>query len=316
VAQSAAPRAAGGSRRRRALALFALAAYAAWWGASGYYELEPGEEAVVLRLGAHARDERAPGVHFLHFPAPIEHLDVVKTGVRQRIEFGDVDATDAAKLEESTMQTGDNNLVLVEFVVQYRVGRPFEALYRMRDDEDLLWDVAQAALRQVVGRESIDAVLFGRKDGIAQDAAELMQAMLDAYEAGLAIESVQIQNAQPPAPLRAAFNDAQAARQDHTRRVNDAQGAANEVVPRARGAAAELDAGARAYRDSRVAEATGEAAYFRALVPEYKRAPEVTRKRLYLETLEAVLPAAEKVIAPPGVVLPYLPLERARAGKP
>jgi membrane protease subunit HflK len=312
AAAEASPR----SRRspwRWLLAALALGGVAVWWLATAYYELAPGEAAVVLRLGALARVETREGIHFLHAPRPLETLRVVKTGVRKRIEFGDVDATDSERLEESAMQTGDNNLVLVEFAVQYRVGRPFEALYRLEENEDTLWDVAQAAMREVVGRESVDGVLVDRKSAIAQDAADRMQEMLDLYESGLVVESVDILDAQPPAALRAAFNDAQAARQDKTRQVNEAEGYANEVVPRAHGEAAELTATAAGYRSARVAEAGGEAARFRALAAEHARAPLVTRQRLYLETLEAVLPDAELIVAEPGAVLPYLPIERSRA---
>ena len=310
-------RAAGRTLWRGLLVAAVGAGYVVWWIATGYFELAPGEQAVVLRLGKQARTEEAPGWHLLHLPRPIETLDIVKTGTRHRIEFGDVDAQQPDKLDESAMQTGDNNLVLVEFVVQYRVGRPFEALYRVTKDEDLLWDVAQAAMREVVGRDTADGVLVERKREIGLEAADLMQAMLDQYEAGLVIESVQIQDAQPPSALRAVFSDALAAGQDKNRQMNEAQGYANEVVPKARGEAAELEAGARAYRSSRVSEATGEAARFRAIAAEYKRSPQITRKRLYLETLEAVLPAAEKIVAEPGsaTLLPYLGLDRAREEK-
>ena len=311
-------RAVGGALWRWLLLAGAVAGYVVWWVATGYYELAPGEAAVVLRLGAYARTETREGVQLLRFPQPIETFAIVKTGVRQRVEFGDVDTKDPEKLDETAMQTGDNNLVLVEFIVQYRVGKPFESLYRVTPSEDTLWDVAQAAMREVVGRDTVEGVLVDRKSAIAQDAADLMQKMLDAYETGLLVESVQIQDAQPPPALRAAFNDAQAARQDENRQVNEAQGYANEVVPRARGEAAELTASAAGYHRMRVSEAAGEAARFRALAAEYQRAPAVTRKRLYLETMEAVLPAAEKVIAAPGsaTLLPYLQLDRAREGKP
>ncbi len=311
------PRTAGRALRRWLVAGVLAIAYVVWWVGTGYYEIEPGEAAVVLRAGQRARIETREGVQLLRFPQPIESYRIVKSGVRQRIEFGDVDAKDPEKIEETAMQTGDNNLVLVEFVVQYRIGKPFEALYRVTESEDTLWDVAQAAMREVVGRDTVDGVLVDRKSAIAQDAAELMQAMLDHYETGLLIESVQIQDAQPPPALRAAFNDAQAARQDKNRQVNEAQGYANEVVPRARGEAAELLASAAGYRRARVAEATGEAERFRALAAEYERAPAVTRKRLYLETMEAVLPAAEKIVAEPGgaTLLPYLSLDRAREEK-
>ncbi len=303
----------GGRGRSLSIGLVGLALLvggAVWYGATAYYELAPGEAAVVLRLGAYERTETRQGIHFLSLPRPLEELSVVNVGERKRIEFGDVDATEPEKVNETAMQTGDNNVVLVEFAVQYRVGRPFESRYLASEPDDTLWDVAQAAMREVVGRDTVDGVLIDRKSAIAGDAAELMQQMLDHYESGLIVESVQIQDAQPPKTLRASFNDALGARQDRTRQVNEAQGYANEIVPKARGEAAELTASAAAYRRTRVAEATGEAARFKKIVVEYQRAPQITRKRLYLETLEAVLPAAEKVVAERGsaTVVPYLPL--------
>jgi membrane protease subunit HflK len=302
--------------RRIGIGLLLLGGLAAWEALTGYYQLNAGEAAVILRLGRYERTEDREGPQLM-LPFPIETRDVVHVGVSQRRDFGDAEGADAARSAETAMQTGDNNIVLVEFVVQYRVGKPFEALYGMAGRDDMLWDVAQAAMREVVGRESVDGVLVDRKTAIAQEAADRMQQLLDLYKSGLVIESVDIQDAQPPLALRAAFNDAQAARQDKNRQVNEAQGYANEVVPRARGEAAELIAGAAGYRGARVAEAGGEAARFRALAAEYALAPRVTRKRLYLETLEAVLPAAEKIVAEPGsaTLLPYLSIDRAREGR-
>jgi len=295
--------------RRIALALLVLGALAVWQALTGVYQLSPGEAAVILRLGEFARTEQREGLHF-HLPWPIESRDVVHVGVSQRRDFGDVEATEGEKLAESVMQTGDNNIVLVEFFVQYQIGDPFKNRYRVTESEALLAEAAQAAMREVVGRNTIDGVLSARKDIIAAETEELLQMLLDRYESGIRIRDVELQDAQAPGAVRQAFADVIGANQDRNRAVNEAEAYANEVVPRARGEANELIASAQGYRDAKIAEATGAASRFLAIANEYERAPAVTRKRLYLETMEAVLPDSEKLIIEPGTaaVLPYLPL--------
>jgi membrane protease subunit HflK len=309
VASEEVERGAGRLVRRIGLGLLVLAGLAAWQGLTGVYQLNPGEAAVILRLGAYARTEVREGLH-VHLPWPLESRDVVHVGVSQRRDFGNVEATEGDALAETVMQTGDNNIVLVEFVVQYQIGDPFENRYRVAESEELLGEAAQAALREVVGRNTIDGVLSGRKDIIASEAADLLQTLLDRYEAGITVTDVELQDAQAPAAVRQAFVDVIGANQDRNRAVNEAEAYANEVVPRSRGEAAELLSGAAGYRDAKIAGATGEASRFLALVTEYQKAPAITRKRLYLETMEAVLPDAEKLIVEPGTasVLPYLPL--------
>jgi membrane protease subunit HflK len=230
--------------------------------------------------------------------------------VSQRREFGSTEATEGDALAETAMQTGDNNIVLVEFVVQYRVGDPFRNRYRVTESRALLEEAAQAAMREVVGRNTIDGVLSERKGIVASEAAERLQELLDSYEAGITITDIELQDAQAPDAVRQAFSDVIAANQDRNRAVNEAEAHANEVVPRARGEASELLASAQAYRDEKIAVATGEANRFVALLTEYEKAPAITRKRLYLETMEQVLPETEKLIVEPGTatVLPYLPL--------
>lgn len=307
-------RGAGRLVRRIGVGALLLAAVAAWQGLTGVYQLNPGEAAVILRLGAYARTELREGLH-VHLPWPIESRDVVHVSVSQRRNFGDVEAKEGDLLAETVMQTGDNNIVLVEFVVQYRIGDPFKNRYRVAESDELLGEAAQAAIREVVGRNTIDGVLSGRKDLIASEAEELLQALLDRYEAGIVVADLELQDAQAPAPVRQAFSDVIGANQDRNRAVNEAEAYANEVVPRARGEASELVAAAQGYRDAKIATATGEATRFLALTSEYQKAPAITRKRLYLETMEAVLPETEKLIVEPGTasVLPYLPIGPAAA---
>ena len=300
--------------RRVGLLLLLLIGVGVWWGVTGFYQLTTGEAAVILRLGRYARTETRPGPH-LHLPQPFETRDVVHVGVSQRREFGNVDATDPEGVAETAMQTGDNNIVLVEFVVQYKVGDPFQQLYRVADSEEILGEAAQAAMREVVGRESIDGVIGDRKGAVASEAAELLQQLLDRYQTGIAVEDVELQQVEAPAAVRQAFTDVLSANQDRNRTVNEAEGYANETLPKARAEAAELRASAQGYRDAKIAEAEGDAGRFLAVLEQYEKAPAITRKRLYLETMEAVLPDAEKIVVQPGTgpVLPYLPLEKGAA---
>jgi len=301
--------------RRRLLVLLLVAGAGTWWAMAGWFVLNPGEVAVILRFGEFARTVTTEGLHLKVVPSPVETHEIVNVSVSQRREFGDVDATDPAVLAETAMQTSDNNIVQVEFMVQYKVGKAFESRYRVSDLDEILRDSAQAAMREVIGRNTIDDVLTG-PGAIGQVAAELLQEILDGYDSGLWIASVELQNVQPPESVRDAFDDVIAANQDRNRKVNEAQGYANEVVPRARAEASELVQGAIGYRDAKIAEAKGEAQRFLAILAEYEKAPEITRKRLYLETMEEVLPDVEKVLIEPGTasVLPYLPLGAAKGG--
>jgi membrane protease subunit HflK len=191
-------------------------------------------------------------------------------------------------------------------------------VFRVEEPEGVVRDAAQAAMREVVARMTVDQVLREQRALVASEATRRLQNILDSYESGVFVESVQLQDVQPPAPVRAAFDSLMESNQDADRLVNEAEGYRNEVLPRARGEAAEVVAQAEGYRDARIAEATGEATRFRALVTEYRKAPEVTRKRLYLETMEEVLPGVDKVLIDPAAsqVMPLLPLDRrGRAGQ-
>jgi len=176
----------------------------------------------------------------------------------------------------------------------------------------------QAAMREAVGRMTVDGVLRERREALASEVRLLLQDILDAYDSGVEIQSVQLGDVQVPAPVRAAFDDVVAATQDANRLVNEAEGYENEVIPRARAEGVEIVQAAFGYREAKVADATGEASRFAALATEYRRAPDVTAKRLYLETMESVMPTVEKVIVDPGAasVLPYLPLGRASGARP
>ncbi len=293
------------------LLLAALGAIGAW-SYTGLYQLEPGQAAIILNFGRLARVETEPGLRW-HLPPPIASHEFVAVDTLEREDFGDADAVEAQlagpALEEAAMQTRDNNIVYLGFVVQYRIGDPVNARFRVAERRDILRDAAQAAVREVVGRTSIDGVLSEGRGAVEDETQELLQQLLDGYEAGIEVTSVQLQEVQPPPLVRHAFDDVIAAAQDRDRQIQEARGYENEVVPRARAEAAELEAEASGYREAKVAEARGEAARFEALLVEYQRAPEVTRQRLYLEAMEEVLPRVQKLIIEPGTatLLPYLP---------
>lgn len=301
------------------LALLLLLAGLAAGGYFGSFTLEPGQAAVLLLFGKHVETIEQDGLHFRLPPPFLERRIVDYSGLRNE-DFGfrgkEDEKVPAGKIAEATMQTSSNNIVRVSFAVQYTIKDPFAYVYRVAEPGPVVRDAAQAAMRQVVARNTVDGVLREKRALVATDAARLLQDTLDAYDAGIDVAGVQLQDVRAPAPVQAAFDDVVSAIQDASRLVNEAEGYRNEVLPKARAEAAEVRAQAGAYRDSKIAEATGEAARFSAVAAEWRKAPEVTRTRLYLETMEAVLPDVNKVIIEPGTaqVLPYLPLGQHDGG--
>lgn len=289
--------------------LVALAVLGAW-AYTGLYQLEPGQEAIILRFGAYDRIETDPGLRW-HLPPPLASHEILAVDTLEREDFGGADAETLSGpgLEEAAMQTRDNNIVHLGFVVQYKVGDAVEARFRVAERREILRDAAQAAIREVVGRTSIDGVLSEGRGAVEQETLDLLQKMLNHYQAGVEVTSIQLQEVQPPPPVRQAFDDVIAAAQDRDRHIQEARGYENEVVPRARGEAAELESQADGYREAKVSVARGEAARFEAVLVEYQRAPEVTRQRLYLEAMEEVLPKVQKLVIEPGTatLLPFLP---------
>ena len=299
------------------LAFYVLVVPAALAGLAYYcaFELEPGQSAMVFRLGKYTRTVSTQGLHF-HLPSPIETHEMVRVTKIEMEEFGlkkGEEESKSARLE-AVMQTGDSNIVHISFVVTYFIKDAYQSRYSLANPIEALRDAAQAALREVVGRRDIDDVILLGGGELGVQARIRLQAVLDSYQSGISVERVALQEVQPPEAVRAAFEDVIAASQDGSRLVNEAEGYRNEVVPRARAEAVELVESATAYRATVIALSTGAATRFTALATEYRKAPEVTRKRLYLETMEAILPGVEKVIIEPGTtnVLPYLPLGRGR----
>lgn len=300
------------------LAVVILAVAAGWLVGLGFYRLEPGQAAVLLLFGKHSDTVMEEGLKW-SLPPPLVQRVFVRFSELRNEDFGfrgreDKD-TPRQALVEATMQTRDNNIVRVPFAVQYTIKDPFLARFRLAKPAAVVHDAAQAAMREIVGRTTVDGVLRGRRAAVAAETRIRLQEVLDSYDAGLDVQGVQLQDVQPPAAVRQAFDDVLEATQDASRLVNEAEGYRNEVIPKARAEATEVREAALGYREAKIAEATGEAGRFMAIAAEYRKAPRVTQKRLYLETMESVLPDVDKVIIEEGTtqVLPYLPLGRRGA---
>jgi membrane protease subunit HflK len=311
----------GGSLGGRGIVLIVVAAVALW-GLSGFFRVEPDELGVVLRFGKYVRDAK-PGLNY-HLPYPIETVLTPKVTRVNRIDVGmriveDVrrGATMRDIPEESLMLSGDENIVDVDFAV-FWVIKPdrgaAQYLFNIQNPEGTVKAVAESAMREVVGRSEIQPILTGARQNIETAVQELMQKVLDEYGAGIQITQVQLQKVDPPAQVIDAFRDVQAARADAERSQNEAQTYANRVIPEARGRAAQITQSAEAYREQTVAEARGQAGRFNKILEAYRTAPDITRERLYLETMERVLGGTDKIIldstaAASGGVVPYISLD-------
>ncbi|MCP5199035.1 MAG: FtsH protease activity modulator HflK [Gammaproteobacteria bacterium] len=262
------------------------------------YRIDPAEAGVVMRFGKYVTT-LPPGPH-IRLPRPIE--EVVKVNI-ERIQTLTAD---------SAMLTGDENIVEVEVAVQYRVREPQKYLFRIADPDVSVQRVTEAAIRDIIGQSTLDFVITEGRAEIAASAQSLIQEILDNYESGIEVSSVNMQPAKPPEEVKAAFDDAIKAREDEQRKINEAEAYRNEVVERAQGEAARIRLDAEAYKERIVAQADGEAKRFKQLLTEYEKAPEVTRQRLYLETLEEVMSESTKVIVDDdrGSSLMYLPIDK------
>ena len=308
----------GGNFGGRGIALIGIG-LVALWGFSGFFRVEPDELGVVLRFGKYVRDAQ-PGLRY-HLPYPIESaltpkaLRVNKIDIGMRLEDMPRGTNVRARPEESLMLTGDENIVDVEFSV-FWVVKPAgvaEYLFNIQNPEGTVKAVAESAMREVMGRSQIQPVLTGARQSIEGGVVDLMQKTLDYYGAGIQITQVQLQKVDPPSQVIDSFRDVQAARSDAERAQNEAHTYANRVIPEARGRVAQVTQAAEAYREQTVAEATGQASRFLKVYEEYKKSPDVTRRRMYLETMERLLGGTEKFIinsnaANGAGVVPYLPL--------
>ncbi|MBT8135906.1 MAG: FtsH protease activity modulator HflK [Gammaproteobacteria bacterium] len=262
------------------------------------YRIDAPEQGVVLRLGAYNRTS-PPGLHF--------RIPLVET--IEKVNIAQIENYDY----RNQMLTSDENIVFIEGNVQYRRGEPRDYLFSVRGPEMTVEDVAESAIREVVGKNRADYILGDGRPKVAEDASELMQQTLDLYNTGIVVTQFNLKRAQPPPEVQAAVDDATKAREDKDRFRLAAEAYANDLIPRARGAAARQMQEAEAYRERVIADAEGEAARFESLLTEYEKAPEVTRQRLYLEAVEEVLAANSKVLIDSdssGGNLLYLPMDK------
>ena len=307
----------GGNLGGKGLSLILLAAIAIW-GFSGFFRVDPDELGVVLRFGKYVREVQ-PGLNY-HLPYPIETaltpqaLRVNKIDIGMRVAADLRRGTTIRRVpEESLMLTGDENIVDVDFSVLWKI-KPNgvgDYLFNIQQPEGTVKAVAESAMREVVGRSNIQPILTGARQNIETGVQDLMQSVLDKYGAGIQITQVQLQKVDPPSQVIDAFRDVQAARADLERSQNEAQTYANKVVPEARGRAAQITQNAEAYREQTVAEAKGATSRFLQVYDEYKKAPDVTRQRMYLETMERLFGGTDKIIMDSGGgVVPYLPLDQ------
>ena len=272
------------------------------WGFSGIYIVDEGREGVVLRFGGFDRIT-SPGPHW--YPRFIETVEIVDV---ERVRSVNIGGT----THESLMLTKDENIVDIQFAVQYKVSNAKDYIFNVRDPDTTLRQVTETAMREIVGKNGMDFVIKDGRVQVANETKDLMQKILNVYKTGLVITNLNMQNAQPPEQVQHAFNDAIKAREDKERLVNEAEAYSNDILPRARGKAARMGQEAAAYRDEIIAKANGETNRFIKILTEYKKAPTVTRERLYLETMESVLGSSNKVMidVKKGNNLMYLPLDR------
>ncbi|WP_374575811.1 FtsH protease activity modulator HflK [Phenylobacterium sp.] len=281
----------GGGVRPGAIAVIGGAAFALW-ALSGFYVVQPNEQAVVTTFGAYSRSE-SPGLRY-HLPAPIERVEKVAVTSLNQIEVGGSPGADMP--EESLMLTGDENIVDLDFSVTWRVEDPAKFLFTVRDPASSVKAVAESAMREVVGKTPLEAVLTRGRGQVQTEAAELMQHTLDSWGAGVSVVEVQIRTANPPQEVVGAFREVANAGQDAESAVNEANTYRNRVINEAKGDAAKIVQSAQGYREQSVREAVGDAARFNSIYGEYRSAPAVTRERLYIETMQRVLQKANKVI--------------------
>lgn len=285
------------------------------WVASGIYVVAADEQAVVLRFGQHSATN-GPGLNW-HMPYPIETVETLPVTRVQRVEIGFRGLSDGRVRkvnQESLMLTKDENIVDISFIVQYKIKDVGNYLFNVDNGPKTVRDAAESAIREVIGRTMIDDVLTTKKAEVEVETEQLIQTILDGYTAGTSVSTVKLQDVQPPERVIKEFKDVASAREDRERAKNEAQAYANDIIPKARGEAKKMVLDAEAYRAEIIDRSKGEADRFSNLLAAYRESPNVTRKRLYLETMQEVMAKVDKIIVDEGVadrVLPYLPLDRA-----
>lgn len=282
------------------------------WVASGFYIVDAGSKGIVLRFGKYA-ETTEPGARW-HLPWPIESYEIVNVSLVRTLEVGYSGSAKNKKLSESLMLTDDENIVDLQFAVQYILKDAKDYLFNNQfdDDTEIVKQAAETAMREIVGKSKMDFVLYEGRAEVAARAKKLMQTILDRYKTGISVSQVTLQNVQPPEQVQASFDDAVKANQDRERLKNEAQAYANTVVPRAIGDASRLQQESEGYRQAVIANSEGEASRFSQVETQYKKAPVVTRERMYLDTMQQVMTSTSKVVVDQkgGNSLLYLPLDK------
>jgi len=290
------------------------------WGFTGLYRVQPDQQGVVLQFGKWVNTTQ-PGLHW-HLPYPIEtvetpsveNIQAINIGFRSLGDRGRSQARDVP--EESLMVTGDQNIIDIDFTVQWKISDAGQFLFNIRDPEATVKIVAESAMREIIGRTDIQPALTEARQDVEIKTRNLLQKILNEYQAGIEITQVQLQDVQPPKAVIDAFDEVQRARQDLERVRNEADAYRNDVLPRARGEAQRMIQEAQGYRERLTNEAEGEAQRFLTVYKAYKGNPAVTKRRMYLETMQKLLTTSDKVIMDKGMqgVVPYLPLNELRRG--
>ncbi len=286
-----------------------------FWVASGFYTITQGEQGIELRLGKYKRTTEA-GLHW-HIPSPIESVDVINVQSVNTVEVGYRSrggSNNTSVPREALMLTKDENIIDIQFAVLYDVKSPTDLMFNVADPiETVVRQATESAVRETIGQNSMDFAITEGRSVIASETQTLLQKILDRYQTGINVRSVEMQDAQPPSEVKDAFDDAVRAREDEQRLKNLAEAYSNDVIPRARGLAVRVTQEAEAYKASVIAKAEGEASRFDQIRSEYEKAPVVTRDRLYIETMQQVLGNTSKMVIDQtqgGNSVMYLPLDK------
>jgi membrane protease subunit HflK len=284
------------------------------WLASGFYIVDEGRRGVVTHFGKYIETTQ-PGPRW-HLPFPIEAVDLVDFSQVKTVEIGYRNTPKNKKPEEAVMLTDDENIIDIQFAVQYNIKNAEAYVFNNRKPDAMVAFVAETAIREVVGKSKMDFTLYEGREQIAKQTEKIMQETLDHYKTGVYIQKVTLQNVQPPDKVQAAFDDAVKAGQDRVRLVNEGQAYANDVVPRARGMASRLMEEANGYNTEVTQKSEGDASRFKSILGEYTKAPGVTRDRLYLDMMQSVLGSTTKVLVDQkaGGNLLYMPLDKLMQG--
>ncbi|WP_085315055.1 FtsH protease activity modulator HflK [Derxia lacustris] len=291
----------------------AVGAAALIWLASGFYIVPEGQQSVTTTFGEYSSTSSRAGLQW-RLPYPIQAHELVNVAELRTVEVGYRGGARTKILPEALMLTDDENIIDIQFAVQYRIREDGAAdfVFQNRGPEDAVKQAAETSMRAVVGRQKMDSVLYEGRADVAEEVRSVMQGILDRYKTGILVQSVAIQQAQPPEQVQSAFDDAVKAGQDRERQINEGQAYANDVIPKARGAASRLTQEAEGYRQRVVETATGDAARFKSILAEYNRAPTVMRDRMYIDAMQQIYQNTSKLLVDTRGSSPllYLPLEQ------